>query len=93
MEVFRQRFRVTGVVQGVGFRFSVREFASAAGITGTVANLPDGSVEVIAEGNSVQLEAMTEYLNHGPRFAHVEQVSASSRMTVPREYRRFSIIR
>jgi acylphosphatase len=41
---------VSGHVQGVGYRWFVRSLASAAGLTGSARNLPDGRVEVIAEG-------------------------------------------
>ena len=41
---------VSGHVQGVGYRYFVREIASAAGLAGSARNLPDGRVEVVAEG-------------------------------------------
>ena len=46
-----------GRVQGVGFRVTVRQIACGYDVTGTVRNLPDGSVELIAEGARGELEA------------------------------------
>jgi len=67
---------VSGRVQGVGFRYSAARQARALGITGTVANLPDGSVEVLAEGPLPDLERLLEWLRDGPPGAHVYGVDA-----------------
>jgi acylphosphatase len=63
--------RVTGVVQGVGFRWFVRERARRLGLSGWVRNLPDGSVEVAASGDDAQLALLREELSRGPRGASV----------------------
>jgi len=47
----------TGRVQGVGFRMTVRQIACGYDVTGTVRNLPDSRVEVIAEGARTELKA------------------------------------
>ncbi len=47
----------TGRVQGVGFRMTVRQLACGYDVTGTVRNLPDGRVEMIAEGARAELKA------------------------------------
>jgi acylphosphatase len=73
--------RVTGMVQGVGFRWFVRERARRLGLAGWVRNLPDGSVEVAAAGDDQQLELLRNALREGPRGAAVdnlEEVSASA---------------
>jgi acylphosphatase len=49
-----------GHVQGVGFRFTVRALAPGFEVTGTVRNLPDGRVELVAEGDRAELEAFQE---------------------------------
>jgi acylphosphatase len=55
----RQRMRVyySGRVQGVGFRYNVKSVAAGFEVTGTVRNLDDGRVELIAEGQRPELEA------------------------------------
>jgi len=47
----------SGRVQGVGFRYSARAVALGFEVTGTVRNLPDGRVELVAEGDKAELEA------------------------------------
>jgi acylphosphatase len=58
----RQRVTVfySGRVQGVGFRFSVRDLATGFDVTGTVRNLDDGRVELIAEGTREEIEAFRD---------------------------------
>jgi acylphosphatase len=63
--------RVTGTVQGVGFRWFVRERARRLGLSGWVRNLPDGSVEVVATGDAGQLELLRAELLRGPAGAAV----------------------
>ncbi len=50
----------TGRVQGVGFRATVRQIACGYDVTGTVRNLPDGRVELIAEGAKAELKAFLQ---------------------------------
>ena len=50
----------SGRVQGVGFRFTVRQLACGYDVTGTVRNLPDGRVELVAEGARAELKAFLE---------------------------------
>jgi acylphosphatase len=47
----------SGRVQGVGFRYAARSVALGFEVTGTVRNLPDGRVELVAEGETAELEA------------------------------------
>jgi acylphosphatase len=68
--------RVTGVVQGVGFRWFVREKARRLGLAGWVRNLSDGSVEVVASGDKGQLDLLVSELRKGPAGAVVESVEA-----------------
>lgn len=68
------RYRVRGRVQGVGFRYFARQRADRLGIAGFARNLPDGSVEVIAEGEAEALAAFEDTLHEGPSFADVEGV-------------------
>lgn len=66
--------RITGVVQGVGFRWFVRERARRLGLSGWVRNLRDGTVEVAAEGDAGQLELLRRELRRGPDGARVEDL-------------------
>lgn len=65
---------VQGRVQGVGYRYFVRREAQARGLVGTVRNLADGAVEVIAEGERARLEGLVQALERGPTAAEVERV-------------------
>jgi acylphosphatase len=66
--------RVTGLVQGVGFRWYVRERARRLGLSGWVRNLRDGTVEVLAAGDPAQIELLRAELLRGPSGASVEQL-------------------
>ena len=77
---------VTGRVQGVGFRYSAVREARRLHVVGEVANMPDGGVEVIAEGDTASLAAFLSWLHQGPPGAHVTSVdvqhgSATGRFT------------
>ena len=65
---------VRGRVQGVGFRWFVRERARALGLTGWVRNRQDGSVEVLALGDDLALERLRAILRTGPDGARVSDV-------------------
>ena len=75
-EVFR-RFLVIGKVQGVYFRHSARLEAKRLYIRGLARNLPDGSVEVLAQGSVAAVNAMHEWLKRGPVQARVDDVRDS----------------
>ncbi len=70
----RLHLRIYGDVQGVFFRANTRTVADRLGISGWVRNLPDGSVEVLAEGKREMLEELLEWCKHGPVSATVERV-------------------
>lgn len=59
----RRQVLYSGRVQGVGFRYTTRSIARGYEVTGFVRNLPDGSVEVVAEGPADQLDAFLEDVN------------------------------
>lgn len=67
-------FRVTGRVQGVGFRWWTRSLAQGLGLTGAVRNLPDGSVAVHARGPDARVDELRARLAEGPPGAHVAAV-------------------
>ena len=64
-------FRVSGLVQGVFFRQSVRQQAGLLNITGWVRNLPDGRVEGRVTGEAAMLETFRDWLKRGPVAATV----------------------
>ena len=68
---------VYGRVQGVFFRAFVTRWAGQLGLAGYVRNLPDGAVEVRAEGERQQLEKLVGYLKVGPPAARVKEVVTS----------------
>ena len=71
-ELVRARIRVRGTVQGVGFRYFVRNTATSLGLDGRVSNRSDGTVEVVAEGERGPVEILIRELRTGPRYASVD---------------------
>ena len=78
------RFVVSGRVQGVGFRAATRREAQRLGLDGHAVNLPDGRVEVLAQGAARSLEALAEWLQRGPPLARVERVERTAASALPR---------
>jgi acylphosphatase len=66
---------ISGVVQGVGFRYFVYMNSKAFGVKGYVRNLPDGSVEVRAEGPRGLIEDFIGTVRVGPRLSNVTGLS------------------
>jgi acylphosphatase len=81
---------ITGMVQGVGFRYYVWKQARHLGLAGYVRNLPDGSVEAEAEGEEEKLNKFIEALKAGPSGAVVEDVQVEWKESTGK-YREFSI--
>jgi acylphosphatase len=71
------RLLVRGRVQGVGFRWHVREAARAAGLAGWVRNHSDGSVEVVACGDRDALDRLRDAVRAGPPGAVVSALDES----------------
>ena len=67
----------SGRVQGVGFRFTAHRIALRYELTGFVRNLPDGTVEVVAEGEAGCLDEMITRLRQGPPPARISEVLVS----------------
>jgi len=72
--IIHKDIRITGRVQGVGFRYSARQAARDLGIKGFVRNLPDGAVYIEAEGPLLQLEQFIEWCHDGPPRAVIQFV-------------------
>lgn len=75
--------KVRGKVQGVGFRYATAVQARGAGLTGWVRNLEDGSVEILAEGPSDELNAFIQWCGQGPPTGTVQHVEILDRSTIP----------
>jgi acylphosphatase len=94
MDEVVRRFLVMGKVQGVYFRHSARLEAKRLGVRGLARNLPDGSVEVLAQGSQSSVDALRQWLNRGPARARVETVRESDaaehdRREIPAEFEVF----
>ena len=76
--IIARRFLVRGRVQGVGFRYFAEEKARLEGIGGFVRNLPDGRVEMLAEGEAEAVLRFERAIRHGPLGARVEDVETES---------------
>ncbi len=72
----RLHARVTGMVQGVSFRYFTRQNAARLGLIGWVRNLTDGSVELIAEGPRAELEELLHLVAEGPPGCAVSGVDS-----------------
>lgn len=70
------RVRITGLVQGVGFRWFTRDQADAHGVTGWVRNRRDGSVEAELHGAPDDVAAVIRALRQGPPHAAVSRLSS-----------------
>lgn len=66
-----------GIVQRVGFRATVKMHASAAGLHGTVCNLPSGEVEMIVEGEKSQIEQLIEQIQRFPGAGKVTDIQVT----------------
>jgi len=73
-----RHLRVTGRVQGVGFRWFVMDRAQEAGVCGWVRNERDGSVEAVVQGPPPVVETVIEAVRRGPMGARVDAVVVST---------------
>lgn len=85
MSQLRRHYLVTGRVQGVGYRYFTRGAARQHGVTGWVRNLPNGDVELEAQGEVAALDRLERDLLDGPPLSLVRSVQPSERAVVPGE--------
>lgn len=83
MGVMTCRYLVSGRVQGVGYRYFTSREARGLGVTGWVRNLSDGRVEILASGETGQLEALLGRLWQGPPVSRVLDVEISHASHAP----------
>ena len=88
-----RRYRISGTVQGVGFRYFASRTARQLGITGYAKNLRDGRVEVYAIGTQEKLASLRKELQRGPRSAVVSDVMEEDAAIEPKFEQGFSIER
>ena len=69
-----RRYVISGRVQGVGFRFFAEAAAAREGLHGWVQNLPDGRVEISAEGEAEAIARFERHISHGPPGARVSDL-------------------
>lgn len=81
---------ISGKVQGVGFRNFTQLNARQLGVNGYAKNLPNGKVEVVAEGDKAQLDTLIALLKKGPRYARVDSLDIDERPFTG-EYESFGI--
>jgi acylphosphatase len=84
---------VVGKVQGVGFRWFVRETARRAGLSGWVRNRDDGGVEIAADGTESAIAELLSAARSGPPGARVDHVSELSLTGLDDLPRPFTVIR
>ena len=72
--IIARKFLISGLVQGVGYRFFVQRSAARHQVWGYVRNLNDGRVETVAQGDEKAVKAFMEDLAAGPIYAKVEDI-------------------
>lgn len=80
--IIRQHIRITGHVQGVGFRYRAKYAASGLGVTGWVRNEWDGSVEMEVQGTMDQINQMLKIINQS-RYIQIDWID---RKEIPEEH-------
>jgi acylphosphatase len=90
MQTKRIHAIISGRVQGVFYRSSTAKEAQKLNLTGWVKNLPDGRVELMAEGPEEQVNKLIKWCHNGPKFAAVNTVNVEEE-TPTGEYREFFI--
>ena len=74
----RAHVYVSGIVQGVAFRYYAQHKAGELGVSGWVKNLPDGRVEAVFEGDDAAVDRLVGWCRRGPDRAHVERVETTA---------------
>lgn len=84
--------KVSGIVQGVGFRWYVERIAKKLGILGFVKNEIDGTVSVVAEGDLEKIKELIKYIKIGNGYSQVEEIKIKSQKPIENfSYDNFSI--
>lgn len=90
MQQHSEKFIVSGVVQGVGFRYHTSYQGQKLGLVGYAKNLNNGDVEVVVCGARSAIEEMAKWLTHGPKTASVDNLQRQAVSYKP--YKGFQIL-
>jgi len=85
MDQSKKHIRISGRVQGVGFRHFTKQNAQRLNLNGWVKNLPDGDVEAVFVGDEGNVTEMLEKMKSGPRTARVDDLSVDEENEVLQE--------
>ena len=77
----RYEIMIKGKVQGIGYRNFVRLKASRLNIKGFVKNIGSDSVEIVAEGNEIELNKFKQEVHRGPINAHIKEFNLKEKKT------------
>jgi acylphosphatase len=91
MATFRYHVVVRGLVQGISYRYFVSRKAAKAGITGSVKNLTDGGVDIIAEGGEEQLDAFMAAIKSGHPWARIDEIETEKEVIETGSHTGFNI--
>jgi acylphosphatase len=83
---------ITGTVQGVFFRQFIKENADKLKLRGFARNSESGDVEVVAEGNSQEVDSMIEICRKGPKFASIREIKVEDKK-YSGDYKDFRVLR
>ncbi len=90
--MFRYKITITGEVQGIGYRYFAEKEAQKLKLTGWVRNLPDGNVEITAEGEKNILENFVNILKTKHGWAKIDDIKISGTEIAKKEFSDFNII-
>ncbi|HAS6349377.1 TPA: acylphosphatase [Vibrio vulnificus] len=90
MTIRCEKFVVSGIVQGVGFRYHTSHQGLKFNLVGYAKNLNNGDVEVIACGEPEKIEEFAQWLKHGPKTARVDELKREE--ITCREFQGFEIL-
>lgn len=74
MGIVTKKLGIKGYVQGVGFRYRIKQKALSLNLRGYVRNLPEGSVEIVAEGEESQVQELVAWCKKGEFGSNIKEV-------------------